>query len=162
MLREKEINTRRHPLEIWAGGFHWFPKTNNITRVLFQGGKYSVTIGMGGLWIWRLYRVITMSTKCKNSEFWSAHACVESGRCSSHCGSAFCILGRLEGRGYELTGKLWMARAQPPLSGAHLRLFWRDKKVSEQEFRRPHDNHLTSINVDIEHPDDGNGNVLIA
>jgi hypothetical protein len=47
-----------------------------------------------------------------------------------------------------------------PLSGAHLRLFWRKKKVTEQEFRRPHHNHLTSINVDIEHPDDGN--VLIA
>ncbi len=34
------------------------------------------------------------------------------------------------------------------------------EKVSEQEFGRPHHNHLTSINVKIEHPDDGN--VLIA
>jgi hypothetical protein len=31
-----------------------------------------------------------------------------------------------------------------------------EKKVSEQEFRRPPHNHLTSINVDIERPDDGN------
>jgi hypothetical protein len=38
--------------------------------------------------------------------------------------------------------------------------FLAGKKVSEQEFRQPHHNHLTSINVDIERPDDGN--VLIA
>ena len=38
--------------------------------------------------------------------------------------------------------------------------FLAGKKVSEQEFQQPHHNHLTSINVDIEHPDDGN--VLIA
>ena len=47
-----------------------------------------------------------------------------------------------------------------PLSGAHLWLFWRGKKVSEQEFRRPHHNHLTSINAEIDRRDDGN--VLVA
>ena len=41
----------------------------------------------------------------------------------------------------------------------HLVLFGGKKKV-RQEFRRPHHNHLTSINVDIDRPDDGN--VLIA
>ena len=46
------------------------------------------------------------------------------------------------------------------LGGAHLQLFGGKKKVSEQEFRQPHHNHLTSINVYIERPDDGN--VLIA
>jgi len=40
------------------------------------------------------------------------------------------------------------------------RTIWRGKKVSEQEFRRPHHNHLTSINSVIDHRDDGN--VLIA
>ena len=36
--------------------------------------------------------------------------------------------------------------------------FLAGKKVTEQEFQRPqHHNHLTSINVNIEHPDDGNG-----
>ncbi len=34
------------------------------------------------------------------------------------------------------------------------------KKVSEQEFQRPHHNHLTSLNSEIDPPDDGN--VLIA
>ena len=34
------------------------------------------------------------------------------------------------------------------------------KKVSEQEFRRPHHNHLTSINSEIDRRDDGN--VLVA
>ena len=61
-------------------------------------------------------------------------------------------------------GKLPASRsrfaAHAPSPGAHLRLFWREKKVSEQEFRRPHHNHLPSINVYIERPDDGN--VLIA
>ena len=46
--------------------------------------------------------------------------------------------------------------AGTPLSGALLQLFWREKKVSEQEFRQPHHNHLTSITVDIKRPDDGN------
>ena len=36
------------------------------------------------------------------------------------------------------------------------------KKVSEQEFRRPHQHHLTSINSEIDRPDDDVGNVLIA
>ncbi len=40
------------------------------------------------------------------------------------------------------------------------RTIWREKKVSEQEFRRPHQNHLTSINAEIDRRDDGN--VLIA
>ena len=34
------------------------------------------------------------------------------------------------------------------------------KKVSEQEFRQPHHNHLTSINSEIDRPNDGN--VLVA
>ncbi len=34
--------------------------------------------------------------------------------------------------------------------------FLAKKKVSEQKFRQPHHNHLTSINVNIERPDDGN------
>ena len=38
--------------------------------------------------------------------------------------------------------------------------FLAGKKVSEQEFRQPHHNHLTSINAEIDHRDDGN--VLIA
>jgi len=32
---------------------------------------------------------------------------------------------------------------------------WQGKKVSEQEFRRPHQNHLTSINAKIDRRDDG-------
>mgnify|MGYP006197039347 CR=1 FL=1 len=40
------------------------------------------------------------------------------------------------------------------------RTIWREKKVSEQEFRRPHHNHLTSINAEIDHRVDGN--VLVA
>jgi hypothetical protein len=40
------------------------------------------------------------------------------------------------------------------------RTIWQGKKVSEQEFRRPHHNHLTSIKSEIDHRDDGN--VLIA
>ncbi len=43
---------------------------------------------------------------------------------------------------------------------AHLVLFGGKKKVSEQEFRRPHHNHLTSFNSEIDRRDDGN--VLIA
>ncbi len=31
---------------------------------------------------------------------------------------------------------------------------WRGKKVSEKEFRRPHQHHLTSINAEIDHRDD--------
>jgi hypothetical protein len=38
--------------------------------------------------------------------------------------------------------------------------FLADKKVSEQEFRLPHQNHLTSINYEIDRRDDGH--VLIA
>ena len=37
---------------------------------------------------------------------------------------------------------------------------WRGKKVSEQEFRGPQQNHLTSINYEIDRRDDEN--VLIA
>ena len=48
--------------------------------------------------------------------------------------------------------------APPPR--ADVLTFWREKKVSEQEFRRPHHNHLTSINAEIDRRDDGN--VLIA
>ena len=48
----------------------------------------------------------------------------------------------------------------PPSSEAHLGLFGGKKKVSEQEFRRPHHNHLTSINAEIDHRVDGN--VLVA
>ena len=40
------------------------------------------------------------------------------------------------------------------------RIIWRKKKGSEQEFRQPHHNHLTSINAEIDRRDDGN--VLIA
>jgi len=47
-----------------------------------------------------------------------------------------------------------------PSSGAHLGLFGGKKKSPEQEFRRPHHNHLTSINAEIDHRDDGN--VLVA
>ncbi len=39
---------------------------------------------------------------------------------------------------------------------ADLLTFWREKKVSEQELRRPHHNHLTSINAEIDRRDDGN------
>jgi hypothetical protein len=39
-------------------------------------------------------------------------------------------------------------------------LFSGGKKVSEQEFRQPHHNHLTSINAEIDRRDDGN--VLVA
>ena len=46
-------------------------------------------------------------------------------------------------------------RHHPP-SQAHLGLFGRKKKVSEQEFRQPqHHNHLTSIDAKIDHRDDG-------
>ncbi len=45
------------------------------------------------------------------------------------------------------------------LRGSSLTI-WRGKKVSEQEFWRPHHNHLTSINAEIDHCD--NGSVLIA
>jgi len=31
-----------------------------------------------------------------------------------------------------------------------------EKKVSEKEFQRPHQHHLTSINAEIDHRDDGN------
>jgi len=44
------------------------------------------------------------------------------------------------------------ARHHPP------RLIWyylAGKKVSEQEFQRPHQNHLLSINAKIDHHDDG-------
>ena len=47
-----------------------------------------------------------------------------------------------------------------PSSEAHIGLFGGKKKVSEQEFRRPHHNHLTSINAEIDHRD--NRSVLIA
>jgi hypothetical protein len=47
-----------------------------------------------------------------------------------------------------------------PSSKAHLVLFGEKKKGSEQEFRQPHHNHLTSINAEIDRSDDGN--VLIA
>jgi hypothetical protein len=47
-----------------------------------------------------------------------------------------------------------------PSSEAHLGLFGGGKKVSEQEFRRPHHNHLSSINAEIDRRDDGS--VLIA
>jgi hypothetical protein len=47
-----------------------------------------------------------------------------------------------------------------PSSEAHLELFGGGKKVSEQEFGRPHQHHLTSINAEIDLRD--NGNVLIA
>ncbi len=47
-----------------------------------------------------------------------------------------------------------------PSSEAHLGLFGGKKKVSEQEFRQPHYNHLTSINAEIDRRDDGN--VLVA
>ena len=45
--------------------------------------------------------------------------------------------------------------AGSPSSEAHLVLFGVEKKVSEQEFRRPHQNHLTSINAEIDRRDDG-------
>jgi hypothetical protein len=38
---------------------------------------------------------------------------------------------------------IWVKRT-PPSSEAHLGLFGGEKKVSEQKFRRPHYNHLTS------------------
>jgi len=49
-----------------------------------------------------------------------------------------------------------------PSSEAHLGLFGGENKVSEEEFRQPHQHHLASINAEIEidHRDDGN--VLIA
>jgi len=40
------------------------------------------------------------------------------------------------------------------------RTIWWGEKVTEQEFRQPHQNHLTSINSIIDRRDDGN--VLIA
>jgi hypothetical protein len=36
------------------------------------------------------------------------------------------------------------------------RTIWRGEKVLEQEFQRPHHNHLTSINYEINRRDDGN------
>ena len=54
---------------------------------------------------------------------------------------------------------LFLPAAGPPSTEAHLVLFG-GKKVSEQEFRQPHHNHLTSINSEIDRRDDGN--VLIA
>jgi len=47
-----------------------------------------------------------------------------------------------------------------PSSEAHLALFGGEKKSPEQEFRRPHHNHLISINAKIDRCDDGS--VLIA
>ncbi len=43
---------------------------------------------------------------------------------------------------------------------AHIGLFGGKKKVSEQEIRQPHHNHLTSINAEIDRCNDGN--VLVA
>ena len=48
----------------------------------------------------------------------------------------------------------------PTILRGSSRTIWRGKKVSEQEFRRPHHNHLTSINAEIDRRDDGN--VLVA
>jgi len=45
--------------------------------------------------------------------------------------------------------------AGSPSSEAHLVLFGGGGNVSEQEFRRPHQNHLTSINAKIYRRDDG-------
>jgi len=42
-----------------------------------------------------------------------------------------------------------------PRGEAHLVLFGRGKKSSEQEFRRPHQKYLTSINAEIDRRDDG-------
>jgi len=52
-------------------------------------------------------------------------------------------------------GRWWHLPTILRLRGSS-RTIWRGKKVSEQEFWQPHHNHLTSINVDIERPDDGN------
>ena len=58
--------------------------------------------------------------------------------------------------------KIYIHDGSPPApsSEAHIGLFGGKKKVSEQEFRRPHHNHLTSINAEIDHRVDGN--VLVA
>jgi len=41
------------------------------------------------------------------------------------------------------------------VAGNKIETIWQENKVSEQNFQRPHQNHLTSINAEIDRRNDG-------
>ncbi len=58
-----------------------------------------------------------------------------------------------------MAGYFFLRIIQLTIASSEARLIWdflAEKKVSEQEFRRPHHNHLTSINAEIDRRDDRN------